>query len=807
MKNIIFCKRILVLINAIICFASIISAQNNTPIDSNELSKIYESLKVDLCTEPLDNPYADNVYAVILNGGANPKSNFSSFWCEMSYIYQSLTKRYSIPKDHIIPQPLDLDNDNVPEIELGATKENLEYVFSELLNKMKTGDLLFLFVTGHGEYRDEIAESTICLWRNVILNEYSQKYELSASELKNMLDPFVNNSIFVNCVLSQCHSGGFNEVLNREGYVVTSSVPDYASALSALSNYTFSPFSGNWIDAISGITPNEEIIDADYDRDGKVSMSEVSTYLKSLKVDPIDAIYSSNPVYLGKELALNHIPDPSDLYIKDNDDDLGDEPNITNHIEWISGDIWFNNENSIMLEHQSPDLVNCKKGYVNVNINNKGPLDYRQARYLTIYWDLGSFGNSSDFWKGNVYVDDLTTTYDDNIPLGGIVGQYEIPFIPNNSELTITAEWVFPEPLKPYFQRNNYLSSSIGFYALISNGLYDVENTRLIDKETILDRDILKYNDCARQNEYKIETGNMSKWHSCYPAVFDNIEETFSLEIHPVGDVNIKDGLIVSLLVALPTNIVLADEPINPIFTSSNRPKLKGYLLDKDYPVLAGLKFKDSRHLPLLIAVYFNAASDIKDLEGKIIKFDLIQKDKNDRILGGQRFVLNFESTNKQSLLARITYDNVSDCFLLESSEDEKSNNISWSENDNTIIGIGNELQMVAPAGKQQIYTSAIGEDGDIKLDSIILERPSWITKLCELNNSSNQVEVYFQFESLEGDRLIICKLQNPINYGEIEINPGSTKCLLDLDSFESGYYSISYLHNGIVVDNLHVRL
>ena len=39
--------------------------------------------------------------------------------------------------------------------------------------------------------------------------------------------------------------------------------------------------------------------------------------------------YKSNPISVGEDLAFNNLPEAVDLYIRDNDEDTGKEPNLT----------------------------------------------------------------------------------------------------------------------------------------------------------------------------------------------------------------------------------------------------------------------------------------------------------------------------------------------------------------------------------------------------------------------------------------------------------------------------------------------
>ncbi|MDE6126750.1 MAG: hypothetical protein K2G30_07330, partial [Muribaculaceae bacterium] len=56
---------------------------------------------VDNTARNVANPVANRTYAVILSGGINKNANYERYWNDCSFIYQSLTKTYSIPNDNI----------------------------------------------------------------------------------------------------------------------------------------------------------------------------------------------------------------------------------------------------------------------------------------------------------------------------------------------------------------------------------------------------------------------------------------------------------------------------------------------------------------------------------------------------------------------------------------------------------------------------------------------------------------------------------------------------------------------------------
>ncbi len=175
-------------------------------------------------------------YAIILSG-ASIDINYIEFWNDCSFMYQTLVKKYNIPKDNIsvlisdgtdpandmvdlkrkpMSSPLDLDRDGEADIQYAATKANLNSVLSGLKAKLNKNDQLFLFIDNHGGPGPNAGptnSSYVGLWNNEKLYAY---------ELRDMVLPFIKDNIFVNVVMGSCDSGGFLEYLEYNGCVIAS---------------------------------------------------------------------------------------------------------------------------------------------------------------------------------------------------------------------------------------------------------------------------------------------------------------------------------------------------------------------------------------------------------------------------------------------------------------------------------------------------------------------------------------------------------------------------------------------------------
>ncbi len=346
------------------------------PVEEGEGNSSEFEANVDI--QP-DMSAASRTHAIILSGGINKNSNNIRYWNDCSFIYKTLTERYAIPKNQIYPiladgddpsedtrllnntyksQDLDLDEDGVDEISMSASKSNIEQTLTGLLAKLKQGDHLFLYVIDHGGTNGN-DQSYICLWNGENLQDY---------ELAEMLRPFSEKGVKINVVLGQCYSGGFIDDLTMEGCVVATASRGDESSWSR-STGIHDEFVYQWTCAINGLDYYGKSVkyNPDTNNDGYISMEETFNYAKAndkyhVERDKEHPQYASTTTSIGQNLAFNKLDISTqteqlptvDLFIKDNEEDTGVEPNTTTDIFWASPSIWVRNKFDGIEEYENP---------------------------------------------------------------------------------------------------------------------------------------------------------------------------------------------------------------------------------------------------------------------------------------------------------------------------------------------------------------------------------------------------------------------------------------------------------------------
>lgn len=333
---------------------------------------------------------AGRTYAVILSGGHNKYSNSERYWNDCSFVYQTLVNKYGVPKNNIAvvmsdgtnpaedmhlttggykSSPLDLDYDGRPDIQYAATHANVKNVLSNFSQRIEKDDHLFFYVIDHGGTRDENNQSYICLWNEEKLHDY---------ELADWLRPFNDKQVYVNAVLGQCFSGGFVEELTNVGCVVATASESDKSSYSC-QDIPYDEFVYHWTSAINGADAFGKLVSSDVDNNNRVTMEEAFMYAKQKDCAPEHPQYKSNPISVGEDLAFNNLPEAVDLYIKDNDEDTGKEPNLTTEIFWDSPSIWVRNVDDSIEKHENPYYTKDHPyAIIYVKVHNRGKKDYKR---------------------------------------------------------------------------------------------------------------------------------------------------------------------------------------------------------------------------------------------------------------------------------------------------------------------------------------------------------------------------------------------------------------------------------------------
>ena len=744
------------------------------------------------------NEAAQRTYAIILSGGVNKLYNYERYWNDCSFIYQTLVNKHGIPKGNIIPimsdgndpaadmnctmggfksQSLDLDFDGIPDISLAATKPNVRKALNSLANKMRKDDHLFVFVIDHGGSDDDISKSYICLWNGERLYD---------EELALMLKPFTSRLVNVNVVLGQCYAGGFNDNLEMVGCVVASAAQGNESSW-ACPDIPYDEFVYQWTCAVNGATHTGEPVVADGDRNGRVTMQEAFEYaeLNDRQKNWETPQYTSTPLSVGEDLAFNHLAPSVDLFIQDNLGDTGKEPNTTIEEFWKSPSIWVRNYPDGEYGHQNPMYSSeHPTAYVYVRVHNRGKEKFDgKNKWVALYWAKASTGISPDVWKGRETDEngELTGKNIDVLPIGSIEpGEYK----------DLEFGWFLPKNLGSH-------------YSLMARILDTPYDDAYVDGTTYFD--VLGKNDEAQKNLIIIRKAELSGYIDLLVRSLTLVDATCSIELVP--ETTLDASLYSKAKISMSLDRTLS--------TAWERGGMKTQ--DLEYPAYQGnavnrvVKFvsPDSQLQDLKLKAGESGVVRLKfeffkpDLYSSMYTFDLIQKDKNGNIIGGQTFKV--ESPTELGPVEITPVPIVGGQYQLETDTTREYKTFKWLDGNGETLSEQNSVRVNPKATGNKYVLLAANEEGDVATGSINLEGNDGIKAVA--TPTAKSLEVTLKRPAPTGAMVTVTSVIDGGSKVTSGMPEGAEAITLDVSGLSNGVYVVSYSINSEKIDQKKVNI
>lgn len=747
---------------------------------------------------------AQRTYAIILSGGVNKLSNYERYWNDCSFVYQTLVNKYGVPKENVYPimadgndpaadmrlttggfksQPLDLDNDGVAEIKLAATKANIQATLNALSAKLGEDDHLIFYVIDHGGTTDNNTNSYICLWGNESLYDY---------QLAEMLTPFTQKYVNVNVVLGQCFSGGFNDNLTKVGCVVASASTGSESSW-ACSDIPYDEFVYQWTSSINGANHLGSKIDADTDKNGRITMEEAFAYAKANDRRSAEhPQYVSTPLSVGEDLAFNHLAPAVDLYIKDNPEDTGKEPNLTTDEFWKSPSICVRNEEDGIFEHQNPEYSSDHQmAFVYVRVYNRGKKKFNgEGKWVHVYWAQASTGLTTKAWKGR-------EVYENKYATGGTTEAAPIPSINPGEYADVSIGWTLPQLLKNYPEGNFH-------FCLLAKLMDTPYDDGYVDGRTYFD--LRGSNDQAQKNVTIIRKKDLSKGFNVYVRNIESSAKAYTLELipHTATDATLYSKAKVEM--EMSTKVYSAwerggfiSQDIEIPEKNSNEASLRTVRFVSPQSKLQRIYLEGNEFDIVKLKFDFSTFS----LNSTTYTFDLVQKDENGNIIGGETFVV--ESPTRSFTPIEITKDPIGTGQFKLGVDNTGFHEIKWLNGHGETIGDGETVVVIPTACGNRYSVVAMTENGDVATDEISLENENRIESVSMARTDCIKVALYANAPA--NSMISVTSLQDGTTQVSRNVPEGSKNVCLEFGNLSKGMYIVCYYINSEIVDQVKINL
>lgn len=730
---------------------------------------------------PAETEAAKHTFAIILSGGGNVNANYARYWNDCSFLYQTLVNRYGIPKDnvHVLisdgtrdspdmninisnptyrSSPLDLDFDGLPDTRYAATTGELGSAFNNISNKISDNDHFFLFVIDHGG-TDENGESYICLWGNSVLYP---------SELKAKFDAFSGKSIFKSIVMAQCYSGGFIDKLKGDGIVITTATGKDERSVAMLDK-PFDEFAYNWTCAMNRADEYKHPILCGTNEEGYVSMNDAYLYAKSKKTKTEEnPCFVSMPITLGSMLSFHSRMKP-DIFIRDNYNDTGAEPNGTTKKYWNSPDIWLSEVNA---ERTPVDFLPDSIAFINLRVHNKGHGYYTGDKWLKVYWTVSTATPCADDWLGRTG------------RIGGTVwsGRIEDIIAPDDSTVLVLP-WILKEDARKNVKQNG----NINLLAFITDSpytqIYDSYDVK--DNKYIAHKNISYYAISESRIFYDVSIKNNS-----------NNQKRYS--IMPICT-NLRSYVLsdIAATMTLDSGLYESWKRGGFVCSSCNR---SGFSvnLTKTNSVIDSLgiyaRQEGTTKLRFTPGPNYSANSKLQNLS-----YDFIVK-ANDKLVGGMTYKLYPGSRIKISTFKT----NVTDYILsLENDNTNDFQSIIWYDKYGNNIGNGTSIFVVPDFDGDEFTVKVLRENGFGEQASVSL-KSHYKIKNITLSDDKSLINLEFDGVVPDNSRITVSSL---IGLAAMQLSCnvpcGATELSIDVSELAAGYYVASYYVNDELAENV----
>ena len=750
---------------------------------------------------------AQRTYAIILSGGVNKTANYERYWNDCSFIYQTLVNKYGVPKENIFPimsdgnnpaedmrlttggftsQPLDLDNDGVADIKLSATKANIQSVLNSLKVKLKEDDHLLFYVIDHGGSTDNNTNSYICLWGNESLYDY---------QLANLLTVFTQKNVNVNVVLGQCFAGGFNDNLTKVGCVVSSACTGAESSW-ACGDIPYDEFVYQWTTAINGANHRGAKVYPDTDKNGRITMDEAFIYAKNHDRRSAEhPQYVSTPLSVGEDLAFNYLAPAVDIYIKDNPEDTGKEPNMTINEFWKSPSICVRNYDDGIFEHQNPEYSSDHQmAFVYVRVYNRGKKDYVGGKFMHVYWAQASTGLTTKAWKGReVYKPENSSKM---YVTGGALEPVEIDSITAGDYTTVKLKWALPTSLEDYPEGN--------FHFCLLGKIMDLPYDDGY-KDGVVYFDLRGSNDQAQKNVTIIRKKDVHKGFNVFVRNIQSTQQSYTLELIPQTESDAAIYSSAKVEMAMSPKVYTAWErggfqydDLELLSSSSNSNDLRKVRLLSPQSKIKNITLKGDEFDIVSLKFDFNKYSTVS----KTYTFDLVQKDEAGNIVGGETFIVESPTLASKPIIIDPTPVTPGNIQLNAISSDFSA--YTWKDNVGNNIGTGSSIT-VSPVADDTKYTViATNEEGEVAEESISLDA---VTGIKCVSSETGYIKVSLRGDASDNSRITISSAVNGTVVASDSFIKGESEITINLPNRDSGVYIVTYLVGDTVIDSQKITI
>lgn len=496
-----------------------------------------------------------------------------------------------------------------------------------------------------------------------------------------------------------------------------------------------------------------------------------------------------------------------DLYMKDNAEDVGFEPNTTirDHNFWSAPEVWVRNSPDGIKEHQNPR--GGVDNYIYVRVYNRGHKKSPESR-VTAYWaKAGTNLQWPEAWTGEMLVE--------NIPVGGHVPNLGIvPELNPGDSADVSIVWPTPNPKDFSIITNEAVGGNNLWHFCLLLKIAD-KNDGLTYPNTPYIYDHVAYNNNVVQKNVTIEEVGAESSYEGVVSIMNPLSKktAYSLDIIELveperetiqisgqnktqntifGDARVRLRMAPPVLAAWNeggrkcVNTTTTSNPYVQEFISSNA-SLDNIMLAPNEISLVKLSVNFRNVLP-----------PGEKPEKHIIL--LRQKDKHGNVLGGETFEIIREP--RQVIVPKIEEDWNTDKVVLTVVGVNEEADYQWLDSDDRVIAEGVTMTCIPNENERYKVEVTAKKDGYLTSSEINVKAGEGRLKVSPIPVKS---ELTVSYNLSHGEySLVITGVQNQMTYGKYALDCTRKEMKIDVSNMPQGIYIATVTErNGLMKESV----
>ncbi len=795
-------------------------------------------VKINLLRGP-ENKYASHTYAVILSGGKDKNSNNSRYWNDCSFIYQTLTKTYNVPKANVkvlmsdgtdpaedmcnelgseyFSSPLDLDGDGQPDIDCSATNANLKKILSNYASMLGDEDHLFVYVIDHGGYDKQKKTSYISMWNGERLYPEELNRYLSGCEAG-----------YISLLMGQCNAGGFVKPLQANNRIIMSACGDGEKDYSyACEEIPFDEYVYRWTSSLAGYDAYGNLLS-----DILYKTNSLLPYNRTLKYAHAYAckndIYTSEDALVTEipqisifenstadDLTFDYVPDVCELYITSGEEpttprgviELPDKylnidfsrpiaPQVAGPqrlVYWNSADIWLRRQKDGLTNrlHQDGCLgEDEEKVYVYTKIRNRGVKTYdSSSKQLRIWWARSAMKIDMKTWLGK------KTSVSKGV-YGNSMGWASLydTLAPGDSTI-VCMDYTFSNGYLEEARKKDFNACLLAFIVDENDAEDDFGDA--VDDSTM----IAKVWATKRMAQKNLTSAFEKEQPSTVIPYFKGLE-TYNLRITANnGDSAVFNRMNVSLNVSNGSvSSWIPQEKTEASAKKVSSADILNKVMLADNCVIRDIVLTGKNTCAVTLTAEQIASENVLKDRYYTINVELYDS-KFEKSLGGQSFIVRQKARKKIDFSVSDKLDGMGNYELYANNPSENLTYL-WKDNEGNVVGTGANCNVPANAKSCEYTVEAKSTtDGAVNYKSVSLERISKINNVRQV--SDTEILVNFSSPADKNTSLRLSSASSGQTIKDYRVEEGSVSIVIPTGQTPKGVSSVGLVENGKLTETV----